>query len=169
VRSQTLEFSRSRSGNIISRMTADRVNGLIWVVFAWIGVIFFSSTSLASKWAEGSFGLLSRALLGQMDEHSSSYSVIHLLTDKGFHVTLFCVLAILLWLAVHQSKHKGRIILLVGAVVGSCSEILQRFFPDRDPAIRDVLINIGGTALGIGICLLLSRIQTQRGEQPASA
>ncbi len=43
-------------------------------------------------------------------------------------------------------------ILLCGAIVGSCSEYLQRFFPDRDPAIRDVLINIGGTALGLLIC-----------------
>jgi len=150
-------------------MSASRVNGWTWAVFAWIGVIFFSSTSLASKWAEGSFGFFSHALFGHLDEHSSSYGIIHLLADKGLHVSLFCVLAILLWLAVHQSRTKSRIILLAGAMVGSCSEILQRFFPDRDPAIRDVLINIGGTALGIGICLLVSRIQAQRREQPVSA
>ncbi len=87
--------------------------------------------------------------LSQLRPNSSPYGVIHLLADKSVHVGLFCVLAILLWKALPNTARKPLIILAIGALVGSCSEFLQRFFPDRDPAIRDVLINIGGTALGI--------------------
>ena len=136
-----------------------RVSAWIWAVFIWIGVILFSSTSLASRWAEHSFSFLSEGLFGGVDRNSSSYGILHLLADKGFHVSLFCVLAILLWLALRNGIRKPWIIVLCGAVVGSSSEFLQRFFPDRDPAIRDVLINIGGTALGVAICLAASRLQ----------
>ena len=57
---------------------------------------------------------------------------------------------------------KSWVIVLCGALVGLCSEFLQRFFPDRDPAIRDVIINICGTALGLAICAVVIRMYTQR-------
>ncbi len=137
----------------------NRINVWFWAVIAWIGVIFFSSTSLASQWAEQFFSLISANLLSGLERNSSSYGTIHLLADKGFHVSLFCILAILLWRALPNSSKKLWLIVLAGAIVGSCSEILQRFFPDRDPAIRDVLINIGGTALGLILCLASARLR----------
>ncbi len=139
-------------------MLAGRVNNWIWAVVAWIGVIFFSSTSLASKWAEGLFNFISSEFLSGLHPDSPSFGIVHLLADKGFHVSLFCVLAILLWLAVMHGGRKWLLILLAGASVGACSELLQRFFPDRDPAVRDVLINIGGTALGLIVCKLATRV-----------
>jgi VanZ family protein len=74
-----------------------------------------------------------------------------LLADKGVHVSLFFVLALLLWRILPDVQWKIARILLFGAAVGSASEFLQSFFPGRDPALRDVLINIGGTAVGIGV------------------
>ena len=124
-----------------------------WAVLGWIGVIFFSSTSAAGQFSEQGFRYLSQAFLGQAPAKTQSYNLFHLLADKSVHVTLFCVLAMLLWKAIPASPRKGLLILLCGVIVGSCSEFLQRFFPDRDPALRDVLINIGGSALG----LLISR------------
>ncbi len=147
-------------------MIAEKFTAWIWAVVIWVGVIFFSSTSLASKWAEGSFGFLSRELFSQMRLHSSSYDIVHLLADKGFHVSLFCVLAVLLWQALPRDGNKIWTILLIGAVVGSCSEFLQSFFPDRDPAVRDVLINVGGTAVGLAICTAVSKLQAQRSTVP---
>ena len=129
-----------------------------WAVCAWTCVIFFSSTSLAEKWADASFGFLSNVFLHSFKEHTTSYNLVHLVADKGFHVTLFCVLAMLLWLALGSNDRKVWIILGTGAFIGSCSEFLQRFFPDRDPALRDVLINTGGTALGIILCLLIAKM-----------
>lgn len=139
-----------------------RVNGWIWAVLLWIGVIFFSSTSLALQWAEEFFRFISASFLSHLRPESSSYGIIHLLADKGFHVSLFCVLAVLLWQALPSMAWKSWVIVLCGALVGSCSEFLQRFFPDRDPAIRDVIINICGTALGLAICSVAIRMQTQR-------
>ncbi|MBV8897069.1 MAG: VanZ family protein [Acidobacteriaceae bacterium] len=130
-------------------------------VIAWILVIFFSSTSLASQWCESGFAYVSAVLFRRLHPHSSSYDLVHLLADKGLHVTMFCVLAILLWHAFPTIQHKVPTILVCGAIVGSCSEFLQRFFPGRDPAIRDVLINIAGTALGIGLWALL-RLSVER-------
>jgi VanZ family protein len=125
-------------------------------VALWVGLIFFSSTSLASEWAEEAFSYLSRLLLPGVHPHSHTYDWMHLLADKGFHVALFCVLAILLWRALPNISRKILVILAFGAVVGMCSEFLQRFFPGRDPAIRDVLINIAGTALGLILCGVIS-------------
>ena len=88
------------------------------------------------------------------------FFVLHLVADKGLHVTLFAVLAFLLWQAYASKQRKIVWILLTGLVVGSCSEFLQRFFPGRDPAVRDVLINLGGTALGVCLILLLNRQRT---------
>ena len=129
-------------------------------VVVWICIIFFSSTSLASELCEGGFSYVSAILFRRLQPHSSPYDVIHLIADKGLHVTLFCILAILLWQAVPSVSHKIAVILVCGAVVGSCSEFLQRFFPGRDPAIRDVLINVGGTALGLIICSLVTKRNT---------
>ena len=131
-----------------------------WAAAAWVCIIFFSSTSLALKWAEEGFTFLSNAFLQSLKEHASSYDLVHLLADKGFHVTLFFVLAMILWLALGSNSRKGWIILATGATVGSLSEFLQRFFPDRDPALRDVLINTAGTALGIAVSLVLAKMRS---------
>ncbi len=137
-------------------------NVWLWAALAWVCIILFSSTSLALRLAEELFDVLSRLFFGGMQQNSSSYGIIHLLADKGFHVALFCVLALLLWQALQDAAKKPWMIIVCGAVVGSSSEFLQRFFPDRDPAIRDVLINVGGTALGILLCLGLAKLQEQR-------
>ena len=119
----------------------------------WIGVIFFSSTSLASQWCEQAFRFLSGMIFSHLRPDESSYGLIHLLADKSVHVGLFLVLGLLLWQALPSAHWKIARIILFGAGVGSASEFLQRFFPGRDPAVRDVLINVAGTAIGIGFCL----------------
>lgn len=126
-------------------------------VGAWLGVIAFSSTSAAGQDSEQAFYSLSSILFRYLHPNYSEYWIIHFLADKGVHITLFAVLAILLWQALSPIHWKMVVILVAGGFVGSCSEFLQSFYPDRDPAIRDVLINIGGTALGILICFMISR------------
>ena len=145
------------------RAKSRRLETKFWnrAVIAWIIFILFSSTSLARVWSEMAFAFFSNVLFGGMEPHTSTYGMVHLLAEKGFHVGMFCVLAFLLWQTLAGRAQKTLIILLTGAAVGSCSEFLQSFFPDRDPAVRDVFINIGGTALGVGICILLSRRQRQ--------
>jgi VanZ family protein len=134
-------------------------------VLAWIGVIFFSSTSIASDWSEAAFQFISGIFFPHLGAQDDSYGLLHLVADKGFHVALFCVLAVLLWNLLSTPRWKKSRILLAGAVVGSCSEFLQRFFPGRDPAIRDVLINVAGTAVGMAAMLIIARRRSRTQEE----
>ncbi|MGH9583304.1 MAG: VanZ family protein [Bryobacteraceae bacterium] len=131
-------------------------------VAAWLGVIGFSSTSAAGQDSEQAFFSLSSILFKYLHPNYTEARVIHFLADKGVHVAMFAELAILLWQAIPEWRWKIVAILLAGGFIGSCSEILQSFYPDRDPAIRDVLINLGGTALGIGICFAALRFRRRR-------
>ncbi|MFL6416488.1 MAG: VanZ family protein [Bryobacteraceae bacterium] len=126
-----------------------------WVAVAvWIGIIFLSSTSAASRWCEAGFSFLSGIFMSSLPTDSTSFGVIHLAADKGLHLTLFAILAGLLFQAMASPRRRVLRILSFGFIVGCCSEYLQSFFPDRDPAIRDVFINLAGTGIG----LLLTRI-----------
>jgi VanZ family protein len=131
----------------------------VFAIIFWVGFIFFSSTSLARIESENAFAFFSGALFGPAPDQTTQHQVLHLLADKGFHVTMFCILALLLFKAIPERSHNRWIILLAGAVVGSCSELLQRLFPDRDPALTDVFINICGTALGIALWTALQKWQ----------
>jgi VanZ family protein len=133
-------------------------------VVAWIGVIFFSSTSAASLWCESAFSYLSGIFISDVSRDSKSFGAIHLAADKGLHLTLFAVLALLLYQAMANPRYKVARILSFGLLVGCCSEYLQSFFPDRDPAIRDVFINLAGAALGVLISIFWTR-RTTMGKQ----
>jgi VanZ family protein len=87
----------------------------------------------------------------------ASSNIVHFLAEKGFHVFLFVVLAVLLWNAVPSARGNPSLILFIGSVLGSCSEWLQRFQPQRDPSLRDVCINVAATAFGAVMSLLLFR------------
>jgi VanZ family protein len=131
---------------------------------AWIGVIFFSSTSAAARWCEQAY----RTLFGLLRPRDNwPPAPLHFLADKGLHVSLFLILAILLWTTIPDSSWKSPVILVFGLTIGSMSEFLQRFFPGRDPAIRDVLINLGGTLIGVVACHTLSS-RTRRKDSQAT-
>ena len=133
------------------------MNRWTWASIAWVGVIFFSSTSLALHLCESAFEQVTTILFGGQVARQPSYGAWHLIADKGLHVTLFLILGLLLWRAIPDVRWKAGWVLALGLVVGSCSEFLQSFFPDRDPALRDVLINVCGTALGVGVSLAVAR------------
>ena len=145
-------------------MVFSRFNFWAVAVALWIAVILFSSTSLAAEWSEQAFHFCMRLLFGHVGPEDRSYGLLHLLADKGFHVAMFLILAVLLWQLIAKPHWKIPRILLAGAVVGSSSEFLQRFFPGRDPAVTDVLINIGGTA--VGIIVILAAINLMRPHSP---
>ena len=138
-----------------------------WVaVVGWIGVIFFSSTSTASRWCESAFSYLSGMFMSDLPRDSKPFGAIHLAADKGLHLTLFAILAVLLCQAMVSPRYKIIRILSFGLVAGCCSEYLQSFFPDRDPAIHDVFINLAGTALGMLISVVWAR-RTATGKDEA--
>jgi VanZ family protein len=145
------------------------MNAWYLAVAAWISVIFFSSTSLASQLCEQLFRSVSALFFARVAPTDPSYDVLHLMADKGLHVSMFLVLALLLWKAYSSKRGKVWLILLTGLIVGSCSEFLQRFFPGRDPAVRDVLINLGGTALGVCLVLCVSKLRARSDDRASQA
>ena len=134
------------------------------MLLAWVGVIFCSSTSFAGTESEQLFSHLSELFLPELQKNTSSYETVHFLADKSVHVGLVSILGMLLWKVLSNSRTWQKIApaLLVGAIVGSCSELLQSFFPGRDPAVTDVLINIGGTAMGIALSIAFGNRQRSR-------
>jgi len=135
-------------------MTSAEKKWLI-VTSLWVGLIFFSSTSLAAKYCERLYQFVRVHLLPSMIGMSGTEGVLHLIAEKGVHFTLFFTFGFLVAHLVHGSPW-GRLakIAVFGLVVGSGSEFLQSFFPGRDPAIRDVVLNLVSAALG-GLATLL--------------
>jgi len=82
---------------------------------------------------------------------------------------MFAILAVLLDRALLGSNRKFAIIVGIGFLVGCCSEYLQSFFPGRDPAITDVIINTFGTALGAAFGLLLEQLRVLRFRERSNA
>ena len=99
----------------------------LFATIAWIGVIFFSSTSIAARWCEQAYSAFFYS------SHGGTNDWLHFLADKGLHVSLFLILAILLWKTIPDGSWKIALILLFGLSIGSSSEFLQSYFPDRDP------------------------------------
>jgi VanZ family protein len=130
-----------------------------WAIAAllWIGVIFFSSTALAGRRAEQAYSWIVTMLARHFQTGITPTNTVHFIAEKGFHVFLFVMLAVLLWKAIPSTHRNPIFILCIGSAVGSCSEWLQRFQPGRDPSWRDVYINAAATAFGIVVSLLLFR------------
>jgi VanZ family protein len=122
----------------------------------WVCLVLFSSTSLAGQWADFAFHAIIGSSGSAMNDHFTG--VLHLIADKGFHVFMFAVLALLLSQVFEaRTRSTAASVLVIAGVVGISSEVLQAFFPDRDPAIRDVLINFSGALLGVLINLQVPR------------
>jgi VanZ family protein len=145
------------------------VNGWIWAAVAWICVIFYSSTSLALMQCVTAFHLVMGVLFHGLHPTDGPFDILQLIADKGLHVTLFAIFGILLWKALAPVRPKPLLILGIGLCVGSASEFLQSFFPDRDPALRDVLINVCGTGIGVFISIAYTRFVTGASRLPDGA
>lgn len=138
-------------------MLSGRKKWLAATVF-WMGLIFFSSTSLAARMSEDLYDYLSLELFPSLMDMATGDHALHFLAEKSVHVTLFLLFGFLVAHLVNGSpaRRVGKIA-LAGLIVGSCSEYLQSFFPGRDPAIRDVILNTTCATLGGLATVLWSR------------
>jgi VanZ family protein len=107
----------------------------------WIGLILFSSTGIAGRWANALYALLSlRSGLGG--------GVTLLLFQKAYHVFLFAVLGGLLVSAASSRLPAWSRAILWSFVIGALSEALQLAFDGRGPSFADVLLNGASGAAG---------------------
>lgn len=122
---------------------------LFAAVSVMIAMILFSSTSAAARICDAVFyGVLGRFFFAASGH--DTIRAIHFVLEKGTHLTLFFVFGLLLIRADFGSMtRRVPFVLAAGAVLGIAAEYLQTFFVGRDPAIRDALIDLFGTCLGV--------------------
>ena len=122
------------------------------LVFIWGNSMLPGEISGAiSQWVKD----LLRCLFGKMPGYPQ---VGHGLLRKLAHFTEFTCLGMSLsWLFAMLDK-KFYIPLLCGFLVACTDETIQCFIPDRGPAVKDVLIDTAGVAVGIAILMAIAAI-----------
>lgn len=128
-------------------------------IAAWVVVILFSSTSLAGRLSDHAFISFASVFPDPLQHNHSVLSDLYVVAEKSFHLLLFSTLGFLLWNVIPNACRKFTLILFAGLVIGSLSETVQLFFPDRDPTFRDVLIDLVGTVIGAMLARAINRRQ----------
>lgn len=141
----------------------------------WMLVIFGASADTRS--AEHSSRLIG-PLLRWLLPHCSAeqISLALLLARKAAHLTVYAVLALLLWRALRKPTTAGpplwdwavarRTILLV-ALYAASDEWHQGFVPARQGTVTDVLLDTVGGLAGLGLAWLVVHRQRRRVRTPA--
>jgi len=132
-------------------------------VSVWGILMFAGSTEVFSSYQTSRF--ITPFLLW-LDPHMSyrTIEMVHILIRKLGHVFEYAVLAALLWRAFRRGTHwQVNLSMLFMIVSVACAlfaisdEWHQSFVPSRTPSARDVLIDIGGALIGIGIYSVFAR------------
>lgn len=121
------------------------------MVLFWLSLIAFSSTSWAGHWADSAFETVIGKPFHLRSWEPENRSLIHFVAEKNVHLFLFAILGALLYWIFGSMERRTSLVLGIGSAIGIGSELLQMFFPKRDPSLRDVLINVTGIALGVGL------------------
>ena len=132
-------------------------------VLAWMLIIFGASTDL------GSAAQTSRFLIPFLHWIHPSISfatieTIHLFLRKGAHLTEYGILALLLLRAVRSETRKAFVfsalsVLLVAGLYAATDEFHQSFVQSRTASPWDVMIDCGGTLIGIGIFWIFAHLK----------
>jgi VanZ family protein len=131
-------------------MLTGRPTLLIAGVALSLGAIFFSSSSAAAAFCDDIF----IRIFAGLTNHETR-AATHFVLEKAVHVTLFLIFGLLMMNVVSARPARRIAVVFFSAVaVGSAAEYLQTFFAGRDPAIRDVVIDVCGASIGIAISLL---------------
>lgn len=130
-----------------------------FTIAIWVIVILFSSTSLAGRLSDHAFTSFAAAFPNPLQHNHSALSDLYVVAEKSFHLLLFSTLGFLLWRIIPNVSRKFLLLLVVGLVIGSLSEAVQLFFPDRDPTFHDIFIDVVGTAVGAWLARAISRRQ----------
>ena len=132
------------------------------IVLVWISVIFGASSDAgSSNHTSRIIGPIVRWLYPSISDIAMDHVV--LAVRKTAHVTEYAILALLLWRAIHRSRHEGtprwswhgREAFWSGSIAtfyAGSDEIHQLFVPSRTGQVQDVLIDSFGASLGL--CLV---------------
>jgi len=131
----------------------------------WIGVIFCASGDTGSSQHSSTlFAPLMHWLFPHMAP--GRIEAIHYLFRKGAHLTEFAVLAVLIWQALRHSPRTelrpwrwAEAGLALGLVLlfAASDELHQAWVPGRTGQISDVMIDLSGGAIGLGLLWLAGK------------
>ncbi len=136
-------------------------------VVVWLGIIFFGSTDLLS--AQHTSRILVPFLLWLKPNMTiETVMLVQLLVRKAAHLTEYAILAVIIWRALYYgTTFKAKMWILCAAVwiaaglVAVSDEYHQAFVPSRGATWRDVLIDVTGAMLGLGIYSVFLRKRSQ--------
>ncbi len=129
------------------------------LVMFWMACIFMLSGKLGAK-----SGILSGTTIADVREYLPSLSdqIATLLVRKSAHIFMYAVLGILIANLLRDYKLRNKAVLayglLIAGVYASFDEIHQFFVGGRSSSPRDVLIDITGAAIGIGVYFLIRKL-----------
>jgi len=132
-------------------------------VLIWMLLIFIGSTDLMS--AEQTSRIIGPFLRWiKPDISAQAIAQVQLIVRKSAHVTEYAILAALLWRALRLGT-MWRLKMSISFVLVSVScalfavsdEFHQSFVPSRTASPQDVMIDICGALLGLGICSVFAR------------
>jgi VanZ family protein len=129
-------------------MKFSRISGRLLGLIALLGLLAFTSTSLAGEASDNFFHFLMALIFAHLRSRRL-LGIMHFTAEKSVHFVLFFVLATLLLKTMPESKCRTLRILSLALLTGIFSELLQFLFPGRDPSVRDVLIDFCGSVSGI--------------------
>jgi VanZ family protein len=143
--------------------------------FLWMGVIFAASTDIGS--AKQSSRIII-PLLKWLNPAVSKETIelVQLVVRKSGHLTVYAVLAMLLWRGLRNYKgdfgswrwSEAAWIILVAAFYACTDEFHQSFVSSRYGSPLDVAIDAAGAALGLLLIWIFLWIKKSRGSSPPS-
>ncbi|KAF0196306.1 MAG: VanZ family protein [Bacillota bacterium] len=129
---------------------------IVWVGFIW----FMSSHSVPPGDPIGKVADIIRTIPVQLTLPGTS---VEFMVGKAGHLLAYSLLGVLL-LAATWGRLKNRVlgVMLIGVMVAVIDETRQYFVPGREAAVRDVVIDAVGLAIGIIIALSLRKAYLTR-------
>lgn len=134
-----------------------KANWKFWILLAlalaWTGFIFARSLRTAEESSQESAGILARliALLPWLTDH---------IVRKAAHFTEFFLLGGLTAFTCLAAKTPRLwIVPLWGAAAAVTDEFIQRFVPGRSCELRDMLLDLSGVLIALGLILLFRALR----------
>lgn len=93
---------------------------------------------------------------------SETLTLYHGLIRKAAHIFEYAVLGILAMRAFSAFRCKGIAAIMFVALIASADEFNQSFNPMRTSTPWDVVLDVFGGTVGIGLCLLLGRARLRK-------
>ena len=123
-----------------------------------INLAFIWGNSLLPGEMSGALSKWVHTLVGMLFPNGGETSQSHGFLRKLAHFSEFCALgAVLSWLFAMLKEKKWAFLvpsMVCGCLAACADETIQRFVPDRGPSIKDVMIDLAGVLLGIGLLSL---------------